>query len=147
MYPPLFLRRLEEYFCCSFLSSPIPTTVVLLCIWSIYELPFIHHEYSWPNFLPFASPLRYSNVTTRPRLRSRKWWRTSSMPSAPAWCCQQIGSDSSEEKGFSLWILCSGEVKVQLDGPALKVDSINAQPKNNKCRFDPRLSNVLLNIC
>lgn len=112
------------------------------------ELPFIHPEYSWPSFLPFASPLRYSNVTTRPRQRSRKWWRISSMPSAPAWCCQPIGSDSSEEKGFSLWILCSGEVKVQLDGPTFKFDFFNAQSKKKKCKFFPSpVSNVLLNMC
>lgn len=71
----------------------------------LVSFPFSAH-------FPSASLLRYSNVTTHPQLRNRKWWRTSSMLCAPAWCWQPIGRDSSEGKGFSLWILCSGETVI-----------------------------------
>lgn len=53
---------------------------------------------------PPAFPLRCSNVTIRPRPRSRRWWRTSSTACAPASCCQPIGTASSKGRGFSSWI-------------------------------------------
>lgn len=111
-----------DIFFCSFSSSPIPAYFFLnhlKCLMNfflsstnkadLFSLLFSAHA-------PSVSLLRYSNVTTRPRPRSRKWWRTSSMLCAPAWCCQPIGSDSSEGKGFSLWILCSGEIAIQYKG-------------------------------